>query len=744
MDRQISTKRLSLLAVVSLALVATLGARLYYLQVMAAPTFEQMASGNRTRVVFDEAPRGRILDVHGRVLVDRRESLVVTVDRTVVRSLPRAEVDRVFTALALELTRTGFKTKVEDLWDRLSNPRYSELKPVPVAEDVDVELWTVLAERDLPGVQVERRWVRHYPYGPLAAHVLGYVGTANQEELDTAAALRVTKPYQPGDEIGKAGIEAVYEQVLRGTPEVRVVEINARGDVIGTVEVLQEAQPGDDVVLTIDVDAQHLAEHLVRTGLEEARQRPPRRDSPPNASPAGSMVVIDPTTGGLVAVASYPTFDPRDLVFGISQAQADYLFRSAERPFVNRATSGEYPAASTFKPFVALAALQAGVIGQWDTIIDRGSYQIERCLDTETGGCVFRNAGGTAYGKVDLRRSLIVSSSVYYYRIGDLFWTYSDRYGRTGIQDMAARFGFGEALGFDLPTESAGYLPTPESKAERHHLNPTAFPEGSWRTGDNVNLSIGHGDVSVTPLQLANAYATLVNGGTVHAPRLVAEIRDGRTGEVKEAFGPQVVRQLDLDPSWLSAIVESLLRVPVDGSDQRGTAATAFRGFPLDQFPVGGKTGTAQVGGGRADNAMFAAFGPWPQPRYVVAAVFEESGFGGDAAAPAVRRLFEALGGIVPMPPAPLAPDAHHFTWDAVAAGPATVAAPVQAPTTTPPPPTNAPPAAATPAPPPPTRAPDPTPTPAPTAAPPPTEPPTTPAPPPPEDPGPDPGEEAG
>lgn len=669
MERQISAKRLSLLAVVALALVATLTVRLWFLQVMAAPTFEQVASGNRTRTIHSEAPRGRILDVNGRVLVDRRESLVVTIDRSVVRDLPTAEVDRIFAELAVELNRSGFKTKVDDLRARLADPRYAELKPVPVAEDVDVELWTILAERNLPGVQVERQWVREYPYGPVAAHLLGYVGTANQEELDAAAALDVAKPYQPGDEIGKAGVEAVHEQLLRGTPEVRRVEINAQGDVVGTVEVVQEAVPGDDIVLTIDIDAQYLAEQLVAAELEAARQRKPLRDNPPNAAPAGSMVVVDPATGAVVAAASYPGFDPRELVFGISQAQADYLFRSADRPFLNRATSGEYPAASTFKPFVALAALQAGVITEADTITDPGRYQIENCRNVETGGCVFRNAGETPYGAVDLRKSLIVSSDVYYYRIGDRFWSRSDEYGATGIQDMARNFGFGESLGIGLPSQAAGYLPTPESKSERHQLNPTAFPEGDWRTGDNVNISIGQGDVLITPLQLANAYATLANGGTVHAPYLLAEVRDGRTGEVLQRTEPTVVRQLELQPSWLDTIRGALARVPVDSSDQRGTAATAFAGFPLDEFPIAGKTGTAQVSGGRADNSVFAGFGPLPAPRYAVVALLEEAGFGGTAAAPTVRRMFEALGGIVPMPEAPLAGDGHEFNWDEIAGG---------------------------------------------------------------------------
>jgi penicillin-binding protein 2 len=694
MDRQISTKRLSLVAVVAFSLVATLGLRLWFLQVMTAPTFEQVASGNRTRTVHSEAPRGRILDVQGRVLVDRRESLVVTVDRSQMREIGRDERDRVLTELAIELNRSGFKTKVEDLDARLGDPRFAEFKPVPVALDVDIELWTILAERELPGVQVERQWVREYPYGPVAAHLLGYVGTANQEELDAAVALEVDKPYEPGDEIGKSGIEAVHEQVLRGTPEIRRVEINARGDVVGTVEVIQEGQPGDDVVLTLDVDVQYLAEQLVAAELEAARARPPDGNNPPSTAPAGSMVVIDPNSGGLIAAASNPGFDPRELVFGVSRAQADFLFRSESRPFVNRATSGEYPAASTFKPFVALAALDAGMITPRDTINDPGRYQIENCQNLETGGCVFRNAGETPYGSVDLRRSLIVSSDVYYYRIGDRFWASSDRYGSTGIQDMARSFGFGETNGVDLPSQSAGFLPTPQGKAERHQLNPTAFPDGRWRTGDNVNISIGQGDVLITPLQLANAYAALANGGTLYAPHLLHEIRDGRTGEVEERFEPQVVRQLDLDPEWLAIITEALSQVVTDRSDARGTAAGAFTGFPLFQFPIAGKTGTAQVSGNRADNSMFAAYGPLPAPRYAVVAVLENAGFGGRAAAPAVRRMFDALAGVVPLPTAPLAADNQEFVWYSAVEAP-DVDGDATPPTTAAPPPSTAPPGTA-------------------------------------------------
>lgn len=652
MDRRISAKRLSLIAVVAVSVMATLVIRLWYLQVMASPSFELAASGNRLRTLHVEAPRGRILDASGRVLVDRRESLVVTVDRAAARALATDRLDAVFAELAAELTRAGFKTRVVDLRARMADARYSDLEPVPVAEDIDAQLWTVLAERDLPAIEVERRWVRHYPHGPVAAHVVGYVGTANQEELDRAA--EADKPYQPGDEIGKAGVEAGMEAVLRGTPEVRQVEVNAAGDVVGTVAVLQEGRPGDDVVLTLDLDAQTVAEDQLRRQLEAARERPARGTNPPSEAPAGSLVVVDPGGGGVVAAASYPSFDPRELVFGMSQDQADRLFRSPDRPFLNRATAGEYPAASTFKPFVALAALDAGIIDEQTIINDPGRYQISGCRSTATAGCVFRNAGETAYGAVDLRDSLVVSSDVYYYRIGDLFWSEGDRYGRTGIQDLAGAFGLGEALGTDLPSQASGYLPTPDRKAERHEANPEAFPEGTWRTGDNVNLAIGQGDLLVTPLQLANAYATLANGGTVYAPHLVSEIRDGRTGEVLQRTEPRVVRQLDLEPSHLRAVRSALLEVPVAAADQRGTAATAFRDFPLDRFPVAGKTGTAQVDG-RADNSMFAAFGPWPQPRYAVAAVLEAAGFGGDAAAPAVRHLFEALGGFAPVPTEPAA-----------------------------------------------------------------------------------------
>jgi penicillin-binding protein 2 len=651
LDRRIPTKRLNLVAVVTLAALVTLVARLWSLQVVEAPSLSQRAAGGRVRVVQTESPRGRILDASGTVVVDRRESLVVTVDRTVAAELPAAELERSLTELAVELTRWGFKTKEADLRRELDHPTHDPLAPAPVAEDVDPGLWAVLAERDLPAVSVERRWVRSYPYGEVGAQVLGYVGTANRDQLDRAARDGGPKPYRPGDEIGKAGIEAQWEHVLRGVPEVRRVEVDARGNVVRTIEVVQPGRPGDDVVLTLDLDAQARAEQIVSQQLEAARQRLPRRDNVANPAPAGSLVVVDPTTGGIVVAASVPGFDPGELVFGLSQDQADHLFRSDSRPFLNRALSGEYPAASTFKPFVALAALRAGLTDEREVVVDNGRYTIAGCHTTATAGCVFRNAGDNAYGPVDLRDSLVVSSDVYYYRLGDLFWSDRRRVGPTAIQDLAASFGFGQALGTDLPQQSAGYLPTPEAKAARSLADPVAFPEGAWRTGDNLNLAIGQGDLLVTPLQLANAYATLANGGTVHAPRLVSEIRDGTTGAVVQSFGPVVVRQLDLDPGSLDAVRNALLDVPVDGTDGRGTAATAFQGFPLDRFPVAGKTGTAQVTG-RADNSMFAAFGPWPEPRYAAVALLEQAGFGGEAAAPAVRELLEGLAGIVPLPAA--------------------------------------------------------------------------------------------
>lgn len=647
MSRPVESPRLRLgvLAIVAFALFAALFARLWYLQVLSSETFTEAAEANRIRVVQVEAPRGRILDRNGVVLVDNRVSIVVTVDRVEYARLDDTEAARMLRRLAEELTRYGSPTTVEELLERVNDQRYSRYAPVPVAEDVTEELKIYIEEHDelFPSVAVERVAVREYPFGTRAAHLIGYVGEISDQELEE----RQNKPktYIRGSDIGKTGIERIFEDDLRGTPGQTVYEVDAEGDPVRVLEDLSRPPiPGDDVWLTIDVAIQAVAEDLLAQGLEDARERRVRPGNKPNRGTGGAVVVTDPRNGAVIAMASYPTYDPADFVGGISSSRWAYLTDEANAfPINNRAIQGEYAPGSTFKLVTGFAALVAGLREPTTPFVDTGTFTLDDCR----GQCTFRNAGSRAYGTVDLSEAITVSSDAYFYSIGADFWNNRGRLGEQALQEVARSFGFDQETGVPLPSEADGRIPTPQQRKEQYDANPGLFSTRDWFTGDNVNMAIGQGDVAVTPIQLANAYATFANGGTRHAPNLALKVtRGGAPDSVKRTFEPRINGNIDIPPGWRDAILQGLVGVT---ASEDGTAYWPFQGFPLDQYPVAAKTGTAQVNG-KADTAVFAAFGPAPAPEYNVAVVMEESGFGGTAAAPVARGLFDVFAGVTPKP----------------------------------------------------------------------------------------------
>ena len=651
MTSELAGRRLGVLAVVALGMFAALGGRLYFLQVMTAETFEAEVAGNRVREVYTEAPRGRILDRDGQILAGRRESLVVTIDWTTLRDLEADRRDDVFDEIALQLSAAGIKAKASTIDSQYRRAIDVAVKPTVVADDVGEELWVRIAEAGLPGVDVERRWVRTYPYGSIGAHMLGYTGTVRDQERADALNDESDKVYFPGDQIGIAGLEQTYEAVLRGTPELRRVEVDAQNRVVRTLEVVQEAIPGSDVALSLDIDLQYAAEQILIDELSRARAREPKGDNAlPQVADGGSLVALN-VDGSVVAMASAPTFDPRDFIFGISNGLWTELSERSDLPLLDRAVRSSYPPGSTFKPFSAVAALETGARDEFTTWNDEGVYTLTSCLDPSNrdAGCTKRNAGGAVLGPVQLREAMERSSDTYFYSLGELFWVQQDTYGRTAIQDAAERFGFGLRPDIDLPSQTAGLMPTPEQRIE------TWGEDARWYPGDNTNIAIGQGEVQASPLQLANSYAMLANGGTRYQPRLVASITspDGTVTVIE----PVVVADEPLDPAHLAALNDGMAAV-VDPSlgTGRGTAIRAFSGYPHANFRVIGKTGTAQVVR-KADFALFASYAPFPNPEYAVVAILEQAGFGGDAAAPAVRRFYEMLFGITPTPAAPLAED---------------------------------------------------------------------------------------
>ncbi len=675
--------RLYVIGIVAVCLVAALFARLWYLQVLERVELQDAAAANILRVVYTEAPRGRIFDVKGRILVDNRVVQVVAVDRREFYStLSSAEQQNALMELSKIISRSGRLTKVSDIEERLTSRQFGPFDSVPVAFDIDPDLLVYLGERpDLfPGVTVEERTVRSYPYGELAAHLLGYVGLLTQAEYraQTAqvgpsrlGAAPGAKTYQPGDEIGKSGVERIFENQLRGVPGVRVFEVNRREEIVRVHEdKSRQPMPGSDLHLTIDLDVQSLLEQELRRGLDEARRQEPPEDEPDapefNAS-AGAAVAMDPRDGSILAMASFPTFDPSDFVNGISQQQFNELTAEDNySPILNRAIQGLYPPGSTFKLVTAYAAMTQDVIGEDPTSLisvddfynDTGTYRYPFCtLESDT--CVFNSPYCCERG-VDLRDALTVSSDTYFYRLGGEGFFLRQEPLDEGIQESARAFGLGSYSGIPLPNERAGVVPDKEYYDFQFEQGVFSRGGDQWFAGDTINLSIGQGNLLTTPLQMANLYAVPASGGRLYQPNIATKITD-RSGEVIEEFGPRLLRELDWTAELAAPLLDGLNGVTAynlpsstgDSSVLRGTAYEAFNlpgeggvNFPLDAWPVAAKTGTAEKQG-QADYAWFVAFGPatWPErgfshtPEVVVAMVLEEAGFGGDVAAPAVARV---------------------------------------------------------------------------------------------------------
>jgi penicillin-binding protein 2 len=613
--------RMGILGVVVISLFSALLARLWYLQVLAAPTYKTEAQLNSVRFVYTEAPRGRILDRNGKVLVGNRVVPTVTVDKTELGDKP----DDVIAHLSalVHVPANVLKERIED-------PRYSPFKPIPVVDDVPKETLIHIREHQVeyPGVQGVMLTKRFYPNGSLAAHVVGYVGEINDKELTP----RKSKGYRAGDAIGKSGVELAYEDDLRGQPEVEKLEVDAQGRVLRSLGK-QPAVQGHDVRLTIDLDLQKVAEDSLAQSIAAAQATYDPESAKRFLAPAGSAVVVDPHDGSVLAMASYPTYEPAQFIDGISEKTFSELNDPAGHyPLNNRVTQGLYAPASTFKLVTSIAGLETGLITPQYTVNDRGTFTIG---DPPT---VLKNAFSEAFGYVNLSAALTVSSDVYFYELGSRFCPGRCR---TGIQDTARELGMGDFTEIELPFEASGRIPDEQTKKRLHDSNPDAFPDPEWYTGDNLNLAIGQGDTVITPLQLVNAYATLANGGTVFAPHVGGSILDLNGTEVR-TIAPKVNRKTEIPPAIRDPVVAGFEGAV---SNTRGTAAPAFAGFPTATFPIAGKTGTAQVSG-KQDTALFAAFGPTPDPRYAVTVVIEEAGFGASAAAPVARALFDQILGL--------------------------------------------------------------------------------------------------
>lgn len=635
--------RLTFVAALLASALVVLVARLWFVQIVSGDRYETLAERNRVRTATLEAPRGRVLDRTGRVLVDNRQVHVIGV-RTDEMGDRRNEV-------IADLARL-LGTDVAGIRDRIERAPPDPVRPVPIAFDVPERIalfvWEHQATR-FPGVHADLVPRRSYPHGRTAAHVVGYAGEITREQLGEPEFAGV----DAGAQVGMAGIERSYDGVLRGTPGSRKLEIDAAGDVVRQIAE-RLPTPGADLRLTVDLDIQHLAERALDTGIAQARRQtdPEQRGDGRFAAPAGAVVVLDPSDGAVRAMASYPAFEPDAFVGGIdADSYAALLAPDAHAPLVNRAVQSTYPPGSVFKVVSAAAALRHRFATPQTEIACPGAWR------WNGGGASFRNWTSEDLGVMTLAESLAQSCDTVYYELAKRMWEAEEQRGSTDelIGAEARRFGFGTTSGIDLPGERAGVVPGRRWRRqfwEAHHdsycaqaeratnadtrrlLAELCSPTGArWRGGDAVNLSIGQGDLLASPLQVAVSMAAIASAGHVVSPH-VADAAETAAGATR-AVAVRAATALDLGPEAMAVIRRGLEGVTAPG----GTADDAFAGTAMS---VAGKTGTAEVGSDQPF-AWFAGYGPIADARHVVVVMIEQGGSGSETAAPIAREIFDGL-----------------------------------------------------------------------------------------------------
>ena len=591
--------RVFVIAAVVLLAFGLIAARLVYLQVVRHGDLSDQAENNRTAIVPIVPNRGLILDRKGVVLANNYSAY--TLEVTPSKAGP---IEETIDALAqvVDITprdRRRFKKLMDESRNFESLPLRTRMTEEEVAR--------FAAQRyRFPGVEIKARLFRTYPQGELASHVIGYIGRINQREKERIQDSDDEANYRGTDYIGKLGVEQSFERQLHGTTGVEQMETSAGGHAVRRL-ASSPATPGQTIMLSIDIKLQKLVEDMFGD----------RR---------GALVAIDPRTGEVLAFVSKPTFDPNLFVEGIDQESWSALSESINKPLLNRALRGTYPPGSTYKPFMALAALETGKRGANVMVNDPGFFNF--------AGHRFGSPEGNL-GMLDMRRSIQVSSNIYYYSL-------ANEMGVDLIHDFMKPLGFGQSTGIDLGGEVRGVLPSTEWKR-----NAYKRPEQKkWFAGETISLGIGQGYNSFTMLQLAQATAIVANGGIKHRPHVVLGTRDAVTGQVSPVVRP-TSENLGYKPAHVAVVREGLTSVVTSG-----TARGVFAGAG---YQAAGKTGTAQAVtqaqntkyNARAleehqrDHALFMGFAPASDPRIAVAVIVENAGWGAGAAAPIARRVMD-------------------------------------------------------------------------------------------------------
>jgi penicillin-binding protein 2 len=615
--------------------------RLWFLQILSGQEFVAQANDNRLRSVKVVAPRGPIVDRKGEVIVENRPGLAVGIR---LMDVPDGELDAEVVRLAKVLKMRPNKVRKE-IMDHLrpSWPSGEDAPPMTwgnVVAGKGVSLDLVVIKQDVgkqrvvpyilehaqqfPGVEIQRNYLRSYPRGDMAAQVLGHLGEVSGEQLKQ----RHFKGYSPGDVVGQDGLEWTYDKWLRGRDGVAKIEVDAFGRPKQSDPVPggRMKEPGDTLVTTIDAKVQKATEEALRKGISLAHS-----DGKVEAN-GGAAVVMDVRNGDILAMASYPTYDPEVWVGGISTEDYKRLAdKSANYPMLNRVTQEAKAVGSTFKVVDAIAGLEEGIISPYETFFCDGSFKPSVATD-ET---VFKCWATNGHGSLNLIGAITQSCDVYFYNVGYRFYSANG----TPLADWAKRLGMDKLTGIDIPGEVKGRVPTP---AWRRQYFKTEVDK-LWTPGNSINLAIGQGDLEATPLQLAVTYAAIANGGKIVTPHLGLKITDS-TGKTIRDLEPAASKKVDIAPSTLDLVRRGLYDA---AHAPTGTSAAVFAGYAK---PVAGKTGTAEVydatRGGYVDYAWYASYAPANDPKYAVVVMVEKGGHGGTVAAPATRLIYDSLFGI--------------------------------------------------------------------------------------------------
>jgi penicillin-binding protein 2 len=591
--------RAAVAALVVLAAFGVLAARLVWLQVVKHDELHRKAEAQRTALVPVTANRGLIRDRNGIVIAENFSAYTLEIDPRQVADVA-ATIDELAAVVDIQpRDRRRFRKLQEEVKGADSIPIRTRLS------DEEVARFTAQRYR-FPGVELRARLFRHYPLGETGSHMIGHIGRVSQADKERIESWPDADDYVGTEYIGKVGVEASYERELHGTTGMQEVEITAGGRAVRTL-TLTPPVAGNNLHLSIDIRLQEVVERA----FEDRR---------------GALIAIEPATGDVLAFVSMPSVDPNLFVDGIDPKVWEELNTNPDKPLLNRALRGTYPIGSTYKPFLALAALETGKRRAEQVIHDPGFFMF--------GGRRFRDSNKVPLGPVDLHRSIVKSSDVYYYQL-------ADDLGVDTIHDFMKPWGFGQITGIDIDGEMTGILPSTEWKMRRF--------KQKWYAGETISIGIGQGYNAFTLLQLAHATATLANDGVVMKPHIVKSVEDAVTGEQRPTV-PKESYRIPVRPEHLRIVREAMVDVNVSG-----TGRVAFAGVP---YKAAGKTGTAQVIGIKAnekydasriderhrDHSLYIAFapaGPGEKPVIAIAALVENGGFGSRAAAPIVRAAFD-------------------------------------------------------------------------------------------------------